>query len=131
MFIGYVVVLVFLYWPPLCSEKIGWGEWCTAIIDSRDWANDFFGRDLLAVLWMFSSFVGANIRLSGTTSKFWFRLGIAATFIFIVPFAQAIISHFPAPIGPWSWTIAIIIGLLYLGVEEIKHRRRKKEQKLF
>lgn len=132
MFIGYLAVLVFLYWPPLCNGilgwGLGWGELCTAITDSRDWANDFLGRDLLAVLWMFSSFVGTNIRLSGTRSKLWRRVGIGATFIFIVPLAQAIISHFPPPIGPSSWIIAIMIGLLYLGVEEIKHRRRKKRK---
>jgi hypothetical protein len=129
MFIGYSVVLVFLYYAPFCISNLGnlgLGQLCTSIFESRDWANDFLGRENLAVLWMFSSFVGTNIRFSGTKSKFWFRVGEIATFIFIVPFAQAILSHFPAPMGSSSWTIAFVIGLIYLGIEEFKHRRRKK-----
>lgn len=128
MFIGYVIALLFLYWPPLCNEQLGWGEWCPAVIDSRNWANDFLGRTPIAVLWMFSSFVGMNIRLSGTTSKSWRRVGTASTFIFIVPVAEAILSHFPAPVGPSSWSIGFIIGLLYLAVEAIKHGRRGKRR---
>jgi hypothetical protein len=129
MFIGYIAILVFLYYPPLCINNLGLGQWCASVFDSRDWANGFLGRENLAVLWMYSSFVGTNIRLSGTRSNFWFRVGILATFIFIVPFAQAILSHFPDPIGSSSWVIAFITGLMYLGIEELKHRRHKKHVK--